>query len=193
MSNFSISSLILSAAEYAAQAHRGQTRKGESRRPYVEHVLAVAATLADHGVQDPITLAAALLHDTIEDCGRTHDELALRFGAQVADVVVEVSDDPDMTQAQRRQCQMDSAPALSREACLVKLSDKINNVIEVGADPGIGWSVERRRDYVQWSRRVVANMPPTHAGLERLFEDQCRITMARIDQEQARHRHPIFQ
>jgi guanosine-3',5'-bis(diphosphate) 3'-pyrophosphohydrolase len=173
--------LILAAAEYAAESHRGQTRKGLSRRPYVEHVLSVAGTLASNGVDDPVALAAALLHDTIEDCGKTRDELARRFGERVADVVVEVSDDGRLSQAQRKQKQIDTAPWLSREARLVKLADKINNVREVGVDPGEGWTDARRREYVAWSRRVVEAMPPTHPGLERLFDEQCEATLACID------------
>ena len=99
--------MVLAAAEYAAQAHRGQTRKGLSRRPYVEHVLSVAGTLTSHGITDPLTLAAALLHDTIEDCGRTRDELATVFGPEVADVVVEVSDDHRLPAWQRKKVQVD--------------------------------------------------------------------------------------
>ena len=176
--------LILAAAEYAAVAHRGQTRKGESRRPYVEHVLAVAGTLTAHGVDDAAVLAAALLHDTIEDCGRTRDELAAVFGAEVADIVAEVSDDTRLPSRERKRLQVEHAHELSRGARLVKLSDKFHNVREVGFDPGLGWDFERRRGYVAWSQSVVAGMPPTHPGLERLFAEQCRATLARIDAEE---------
>lgn len=176
--------LVLAAAEYAAVAHRGQTRKGESRRPYVEHVLAVAGTLSSHGVTDAAVLAAALLHDTIEDCGRTREELAAVFGPEVAGIVAEVSDDPRLHSRERKRLQVEHAHELSPGACLVKLSDKYHNVREVGFDPGLGWGFERRRDYVAWSQSVVARMPATHPALEALFAEQCRATLARIDAEE---------
>lgn len=173
-------SIVMAAADFAARAHRGQTRKGRSRRPYIEHVLAVSGLLSAHGVVDPVTLAAALLHDTIEDCGLTRDGLATVFGGTIADVVLEVSDDPRLPLARRRRIQIDEAPSLSRPARLVKLSDKINNVREVAIDPAQTWDDARRRDYVTWSQEVVAAMPPTHPILERLFADECANTLATI-------------
>jgi len=173
-------SVIVTAADFAARAHRGQTRKGRSRRPYIEHVLAVTSTLSTHGIDDPVTLAAALLHDTIEDCGLTRDGLAAVFGDHIADVVLEVSDDPRLPLRSRRLLQIHEAPGLSHEARLVKLADKINNVREVAIDPGEGWDEARRRDYVAWSQQVVAAMPPTHSALEKLFADECATTLAVI-------------
>jgi guanosine-3',5'-bis(diphosphate) 3'-pyrophosphohydrolase len=173
--------LVLSAAEYAAQAHRGQTRKGSSQRPYVEHCIGVANILASHGVDDPVTLAAALLHDTIEDCHKTRDELAAKFGDAVADVVVEVTDDKTLEKTARKESQVLHAPRLSARARLVKLADKIVNVREVAVDPPHWWEVERRLDYVRWAQRVVAAIPapyPKAEGpLRDLFDAQCRATL----------------
>ncbi|HRW38274.1 MAG TPA: HD domain-containing protein, partial [Aquihabitans sp.] len=76
--------LIAQAHELAAAAHEGQSRK--SGEPYIHHPLAVARIVADLGL-DEETVAAALLHDSVEDTGVTLDELAERFGDDVAQIV----------------------------------------------------------------------------------------------------------
>lgn len=85
--------LLLSAATFAAHKHRAQRRKDADATPYINHPLAVAAVLAEEGgVRDPELLAAALLHDTLEDTETSCEELRGRFGERIADVVAEVTD-----------------------------------------------------------------------------------------------------
>ncbi|HEX5052657.1 MAG TPA: HD domain-containing protein [Planctomycetota bacterium] len=84
------------AADYAARQHRAQHRKSGDD-PHINHPLSVARRRAEQGgVDDPVTLAAALLHDTIEDTGATAAELTAAFGAQIAAVVAEVTDDKSL-------------------------------------------------------------------------------------------------
>lgn len=60
--------LVLRAAEFAARKHKDQRRKDADASPYVNHPIALARILSEEGgVDDPVVLAAALLHDTIED------------------------------------------------------------------------------------------------------------------------------
>ena len=74
--------LVLKAATFAAHKHRDQRRKDVKATPYINHPLAVAQALCEEGgVDDPIILAAALLHDTIEDTETTYDELRGQFGS----------------------------------------------------------------------------------------------------------------
>ena len=73
--------LIQKAYVFAATAHAGQTRL--SGEPYLSHPLAVAYTLADMGFDEP-TVAAGLLHDTVEDTGTTIEEIDDKFGEDVA-------------------------------------------------------------------------------------------------------------
>ena len=79
---------VESALDFAMSAHRGQRRK--SGDPFIEHPLATAEYLAAIGM-DATTLAAALLHDVIEDCGVEYAELEKRFGAEVAALVDSVT------------------------------------------------------------------------------------------------------
>src|SRR5687768_13721156 len=84
---------LLRAAAFAALKHRDQRRKGQGATPYINHPLAVANVLANEArINDPVVLAAALLHDTVEDTETTHDELVAEFGVAIAGVVAEVTD-----------------------------------------------------------------------------------------------------
>src|SRR3712207_6807086 len=76
--------LLAEAYNVSHAAHRGQTRK--SGEPFVYHPLATAGILAGLHL-DPTTVAAALLHDVLEDTGVTKDELAEGFGGELADIV----------------------------------------------------------------------------------------------------------
>ena len=80
--------LIRGAYEFAEKAHRGQLRK--SGEPYIIHPVAVAQIIAELRL-DSESIAAALLHDVIEDTPATHEEVAEKFGDTVADLVEGVS------------------------------------------------------------------------------------------------------
>ena len=146
---------ILAALRFAADRHAGQLRKGVSGYPYVNHVIAVTELLARCGVEDPDTLLAALLHDTIEDTGTTPAELAERFGDAVRDIVLEVSDDPSLPKEERKRLQIAHAPELSERARRIKIADKTCNIIDIAHDPPPDWSLTRRREYVDWAEAVV--------------------------------------
>lgn len=164
--------LILRALAFAAHKHRDQRRKGADAPPYINHPIALANLLWNEGgVHDPVVIAAALLHDTIEDTETTHDELAAEFGDAIAGVVAEVTDDTTLSRAARKQLQIDHAPELSRAAKLVKLADKICNLRDVAASPPVDWPLRRRQEYFEWAAAVVAGLRGVHPGLERLFDE----------------------
>jgi guanosine-3',5'-bis(diphosphate) 3'-pyrophosphohydrolase len=161
---------ILDAASFAAAKHTGQTRK-DGVQPYVNHPLEVASLVADVGqVDDTDIIAAAILHDVIEDCDVTFDELAERFGNSVAQYVRELTDDKSLPKAERKSLQIQYAPHLSHGAKTVKLADKISNIRDVTQHPPAGWSIERRREYVDWGERVVAGLRGANVALEELFD-----------------------
>lgn len=124
-------SLIQQAAEFAAQAHAGQTRRG-SDTPYFTHVEAVARRvqeLADQGQADPAMVAAAYLHDTMEDCGTTHAELAQHFGTDVADLVAELTNDDEKKHRMGKEAYMvEKLSHLTPRALTVKLCDTLSNI-----------------------------------------------------------------
>jgi len=166
---------LLAALDFAAHKHRDQKRKDQHASPYINHPIALAETLWHvGGVRDARTLAAALLHDTLEDTDTTRRELVARFGSRVADVVAEVTDDKSLPKAERKRLQVEHAPGLSRAAKLVKLADKICNLREVAESPPVGWSRPRRLEYLRWSRDVVAGCRGASPALEREFDRVAR-------------------
>ena len=160
---------VLKAAAFAAEKHRTQRRK-DIDTPFINHPIQLAYILVQADIEDPVVLAAALLHDTIEDTQTTHDEIEIVFGHEVANIVAECSDDKSLTKLERKQAQVDKAAHVSRRAKLVKLADKIANVSDIDGAPPAGWSVERKREYFDWAKRVVDQMRGTNAKLEARFD-----------------------
>ena len=163
--------LVLSAMEFAARKHKDQRRKDKDASPYINHPITLANVLwKEGGVDDPRVLAAALLHDTIEDTETTYDELRGRFGATVADMVVEVTDVKFLKKHARKRLQVARAARSTRGAKLVKLADKIANLRDLIANPPADWSLERRREYFDWAKSVIDQLRGTNAKLERRFD-----------------------
>ncbi len=164
--------LILKALEFAAHKHRDQRRKDALASPYINHPIALANVLTREGdVSDPVVLAAALLHDTVEDTQTTPAELRAAFGERIAGIVEEVTDDQNLPKAERKRLQVEHAAHISREAKLVKLADKICNVRDVANHPPAKWDLTRRREYFEWAKAVVDRMRGAHPVLERSFDE----------------------
>lgn len=168
--NSSAAALLLAATHFAAQKHTAQRRRDSAKTPYINHPVAVAELLTRvGGVEDPITLAAALLHDTVEDTDTTPEEIDAVFGPEIGRVVAEVTDDKSLAKEERKRLQIEHAAELSHRARLIKLADKSCNVGDIGPDEPQGWSRERKLEYFDWCERVVARIRGTHAGLEEHF------------------------
>jgi len=163
---------LIEAASFAAQRHTGHERKGSDKQPYINHPLEVANLLANvGGIDDIDVLIAGLLHDTVEDVGVKKEEIMEKFGKRVAGVVIEVTDDKSLPKQERKRLQVEHAPHLSPEAKQVKLADKISNVTDVTDHPPADWTLERRREYIDWGEKVIAGLRGTNEKLERHFDD----------------------
>src|SRR5687767_15144021 len=89
------------AASAAARFHRNQVRK-DGVTPYVAHPFRVAMTVRDlFGVDDPVAVTAALLHDVIEDTTGDYDDIAKEFATEVADTVAALTKDMRMPERER--------------------------------------------------------------------------------------------
>jgi guanosine-3',5'-bis(diphosphate) 3'-pyrophosphohydrolase len=162
---------MLKAVHFAADKHRDQRRKDADASPYINHPIEVAELLARiGGVTDIVTLQAAILHDTLEDTETTREELDAAFGAEVRYVVEEVTDDKTLEKVDRKRLQIEHAPYVSAAAKLVKLADKIANVRAVTETPPAKWSMQRRREYLDWSEQVVAGLRGCNPELEKLYD-----------------------
>ncbi len=123
--------LVRKAYYFARDAHEGQFRKDGD--PYITHPLAVAGILTDMHM-DGQSLAAALLHDVLEDCGVSKEKLVEEFGQDVADLVDGVSKITTIELPTRAEQQAENLRkmilAMTRDirVILVKLADRLHNM-----------------------------------------------------------------
>lgn len=128
--------LVTQAMIFAAQMHDGAVRKG-SKIPYIVHPMeaaAIAASLTD----DPHILAAAVLHDVMEDCGVSYEELLARFGSRVAELVRADSQNlgayTHADWCMRKRAAIERLGFASRELKLIVLADKLSNIRAICRD-----------------------------------------------------------
>ena len=134
---------IREAAEFGAEAHRGQKRK--TGEPYIAHPVAAAEVLASLRL-DADTIVAAILHDVIEDTPIAKEDLASRFGQTVADIVDGVTKLDQIQFKSREEAQAESfrkmllAMVRDLRVILVKLADRLHNMRTIE-----GMASQRRR------------------------------------------------
>lgn len=115
------------AIQFAHDCHRGQYRKG-SGIPYITHPIEVMKKLSEWGYRGDSILCAAILHDTIEDCGVTKNELIFKFGRHVSDLVCECTRDvEDSKNLQDKWDFMLSFYDKSHDSVMIKLADRLCN------------------------------------------------------------------
>ncbi|HEY4341989.1 MAG TPA: RelA/SpoT family protein [Steroidobacteraceae bacterium] len=145
---------IREAAEFGASAHKGQIRL--SGEPYIAHPVAAAAILADLHL-DTDTIIAAILHDVIEDTPTPKDQLAQRFGADVAEIVDGVTKLDQIKFKSREEAQAESfrkmllAMVRDLRVVLVKLADRTHNMRTIDA-----MEVTRRRAIARETLEIYA-------------------------------------
>ncbi len=156
------------AASFAARAHRHQLRKDGST-PYFAHPVRVAMTIAlVFGFDDEKVLAAALLHDTIEDTTTDYEDLHQRFGRDVAGYVVAMTKDMRLPEKQREDAYFKQLADGPWQGRLIKLADSYDNLMSV-------WDAASRRKQLEKSKRALeitagdANLAKARAKLQELI------------------------
>jgi (p)ppGpp synthase/HD superfamily hydrolase len=164
-----VSLLVKRALDHAACWHREQRRKYPGVEvPYVSHVAGVALLLARHGFDDEV-VAAGALHDVLEDCGVTHEELARLFGPRVADLVRSVSEpDKSLSWEQRKEQYVRRFATEPWDAQAISIADKVDNFQSIAVcarEHGDPWPMFKRGKEAQLARfdaiaAVLATLPP---------------------------------
>jgi guanosine-3',5'-bis(diphosphate) 3'-pyrophosphohydrolase len=166
--------IVFAASAFAARAHRHQLRK-DGATPYVSHAFRVCLVVRHvFGFDDPRMLAAALLHDTIEDTATDCDDIIEQFGADVARWVAALTKDMRRPEEQREAeyTQVLAAAEWQVKAC--KLADIFDNLTDSKQ-----LTLERRNKAVEKSRRYLdaigrelpeALQEAFHLTKEKLFE-----------------------
>ena len=163
---------IQEAYDFSAKAHAGQKR--ESGEPFLQHPLQTAQIIVDLKLDVP-SIVAGLLHDTIEDTETTYDELVSHFGLEVADIVMDVTDEKKGSVGERKQRQVDHAASTSGKARLVKLADKIADLRKMASSPPTSWDIRRTQEYFDRAAHVVDQIRGTHPALEALFDAAAKV------------------
>lgn len=131
--------IVEKASNFAMEKHHNQ--KDDSGEPYFNHLVQVASILFNV-TSDLDIIAAAYLHDTIEDTDTTYEELVDNFGKRIADLVMEVTHDG------KKDAVGYWFPRLNtREGILIKFADRLSNLSRM--DP---WTEERKQHYLKRSK-----------------------------------------
>jgi guanosine-3',5'-bis(diphosphate) 3'-pyrophosphohydrolase len=126
--------LIRDARAFAFEKHEGQERSGG--QPYIVHPHQVAE-IVSKATKDENIIAAAWLHDTVEDCGVTYEELTEKFGQTVSDLVKEVT-------CVRHETKGKIFPNLeTRDGIMLKLADRLSNISGME-----GWTEDQKQVYL---------------------------------------------
>ncbi len=150
-------SIVDRAVEFAADRHRHQLRK-KNDLPYIIHPFAVCLILTRLGCDDEI-LAAALLHDTLEDTETTLDELRAEFGSRVAEIVTGCSEpDKSLSWEERKKETIQSLKTAAPDVKLVIAADKLHNARSIGWEllhhgESVWDRFNRGRDQQEWYYR----------------------------------------
>ena len=155
---------IETAIAAALSAHAGQTRKSGADLPYVVHPIHMALMLSKMGADETIILAA-LLHDAVEDSPQQWSlaRIAGEFGAAVAGIVGELTEDKSRTWEERKRAGIAKVAQMSLQAATVKAVDKLHNLHSLAAalsttsDPAKVWQGFRggRANTLELSRQLV--------------------------------------
>lgn len=160
------------AAAFAARKHSGQLRR-DGRTPYFSHVVRVAMTVSEtFGCHDEEVLAAALLHDLIEDTTTDYEDILDRFGERVADMVAALTKDMSIPEARREAAYDKRIARADWRVRLIKLADAYDNLVDSANDPRGEKDLPRRVDAchraIALASGDAARQQPTRKAINRL-------------------------
>lgn len=184
------SSLLREAFELARTAHAGQTLQTDGA-PYIHHPLSVGILLHEAGYRDEVA-AAGLLHDTVEDSDTRLEELASRFGSDVARLVADVTEPMGLEPYEARKAQhRRQVVAAGAEAAAVFAADKLVSARnlrgalavrgEAAVDASLAQGLDRKLDHYKATVRELEEVDPSPPFLPEL-----RAELERLEHQRAR-------
>lgn len=137
---------IIAAARFAEQSHRGVVRK-YTGEPYINHPARVAGKVSYHPLAEDSLVEAAWLHDVVEDCEVPIEVIAVEFGDKVGKIVNELTNPskafPGWPRYKRKQIDLDHIRGISKEAKLIKIIDRMDNLRDYPTDNIDAWNFVR--------------------------------------------------
>lgn len=172
--------MINEAIEFATKAHEGQLRKG-TKRPYIVHPIEVCDIVRTM-TNDEEVIAAAVLHDTIEDCEDvTVEILEQNFGTRVARIVAQESEDKSKSWMERKGNTIEHLRMAPMEVQMIALGDKLSNMRDIDRDyPVYGeelWKRFRMKDkqIIGWYYKGVQDSLEEHFRGMDAYEEYCKL------------------
>jgi guanosine-3',5'-bis(diphosphate) 3'-pyrophosphohydrolase len=180
--------LVRRAYAFAEAAHRGQRRKDD--RAFIAHPVRVARLLADRGYDEEV-VAAALLHDVVEDTSVTLSEVRERFGARVAELVACVTEDPELPTAERKRAYREGvrhSPPAARAICAADKVCNVSDLREAASDDAEEVLARFDGGLDAQVQRFSAELSMLEeSGTDRSLRDAMRVELGAL-RTQARHR-----
>lgn len=171
------------ALAFAAEQHKYQRRGGYEPLPYINHIIKVTAAMIQIGQEeDPEVIQAAILHDVVEDSDIGVQELAKRFGEEVASIVAELTDDMQLPYDRRKALQVERASQLSISARKIRIADKASNIHDIFSYP-LDWSTAKKKAYLTNSIIIVDQIRGTHGALEAWFDQSVQFAQQALTHE----------
>jgi len=153
------------AAAYAARKHRHQNRK-DGATPYYSHVARVTLTVSGvFGCHDPEVLAAAMLHDTIEDTTTDYDDLLEHFGETVADTVAALTKNMALPEQPREAEYLARLAGAGWRVALIKLADLFDNLADIENYPESQRAPHRAKTHAR-AREFLGAVAASSAGAD---------------------------
>jgi (p)ppGpp synthase/HD superfamily hydrolase len=175
------SAMIMQAADFAARQHRTHRRRGDSDAPYLNHVIEVAAFLAQVNSEDkPELVVAGLLHDVVDKTALDMEAIRREFGDAPADIILEASMDRSLDRNVRREQEIARAPGMSPLAKQLKLADKTSSVRMLIHSPPPGWGAEEILFYLDWAEAVARGCAGANLQLDALFREEAAALRAHV-------------
>lgn len=176
--------LVERALRLAVKAHTGQVRKSDGS-PYIVHPVMCGFMLKEHHFSDDV-VAAALVHDVVEDCGVTLDTLHMELGETVADIVATVSEDTSLAWEERKVAYIERVRIGSEGAKAVSLADKIHNMESLlealkAQGPSLWEKFNRGRDKKLWFEKEM--LSAFEAGWNHSLVDRYRTLVSTLEHE----------
>lgn len=164
-------SLVSRAEDFATRAHDGQTEKDENKTPYIYHPAMVARLVSQAGCSDE-EIAAAWLHDTVEDTNVVIETIKKEFGNEVAHIVEGLTDIPgweNLPVSERKQRQADRVLTERDSVKKVKLADQVSAVSLDSANTLL--DKQHRIEYVEGCKKIADNCAGLNDFLDNKFQE----------------------
>lgn len=170
--------MVSKAIVFATKAHEGQFRKA-TKIPYILHPMECAVIISGMTTDEEM-IAAALLHDTVEDCDVTIEDIRREFGSRVAQFVARESEDKSKSWQERKQTTIDQLSSHTKEECMLVLADKLSNIRSITRDyKELGEALwdrfhEKRKERIGWYYKSIAEKLICLSEYEQ-YAEYCRL------------------